>query len=95
MVVDQNFHPDRQERAELFGSKQRHANATMAGRTSGNREAAVNRYAVDDVIRIVEQPERAKAPALDLPQHFESTGWCARTVKLTVVLVECSVTGGD
>src|SRR6185503_6598912 len=67
----------------------------MTGRLGRNGETAVNCDAVEDVIWIVHQPERAQAPALGFPQHLESACWCARTMDLTVVHIELPVTSRD
>src|SRR5688572_29819853 len=67
----------------------------MARWTSRHRRASVDCYTVDNVTRIIQQPERTPAPPIDLPQDLEFTRRCMCSVYLAVVHVWLLVAGGN
>src|SRR5215813_10222456 len=70
-VINDHDHPNSRDFTELSRCEHRNANAAVTGGKSGNRWIAVNCHPAIDVIRIVEQSERAFSPAFDLAIDLE------------------------
>src|SRR5215831_2882195 len=75
-VINDHDHANCRNLTELPRREHRDANASVAGGTDRDRRIAVDGYAVVDVIRIVEQPERAFSPAFDLAIDLEPARRC-------------------
>src|ERR1041384_3265493 len=84
-VVDYHGRADRNHLAELFGGEHGYANAAVARRVRGDGRAAVDGEAAAEVVRVVEQPERAQPPAVNLPLYREAAARRVRALQLSLV----------